>query len=170
MSLYQPSYMQPRNSTIDSNVKDEMVFSCQLNGNSLLFGYDIMIYDASTNELVYQLTSDSSKEIMQEDLQENQTALDTNKSEISKRETLLEQVVDDETDNTFRELILQTREECETILSQMEECISGTRPETEFFTLGDQVIDKITNCRTQGKAMQQRIETTYLTVLEEYQN
>ena len=126
MSLYQPSYMQPRNSTIDSNVKDEMVFSCQLNGNSLLFGYDIMIYDASTNELVYQLTSDSSKEIMQEDLQENQTALDTNKSEISKRETLLEQVVDDETDNTFRELILQTREECETILSQMEECISGS--------------------------------------------
>ena len=169
MSLYQPSYMQPRNSTIDSNVKDEMVFSCQLNGNSLLFGYDIMIYDASTNELVYQLTSDTSKEIMQEDLQEQQEALATNKSEISKRETLLDQVVDDETDNTFRNLILTTREECETILSQMEECISGSRPTSEFFTLGDQVIDKVTTCRTQGKAMQDRIENTYLTVLEEYQ-
>ena len=169
MSLYQPSYMQPRNSTIDSNVKDEMVFSCQLNGNSLLFGYDIMIYDASTNELVYQLTSDTSKEIMQEDLQEQQEALATNKSEISKRETLLDQVVDDETDNTFRNLILITREECETILSQMEECISGSRPESEFFTLGDQVIDKVTTCRTQGEAMQDRIENTYLTVLEEYQ-
>lgn len=169
MSLYQPSYMQPRNSTIDSNVKDEMVFSCQLNGNSLLFGYDIMIYDASTNELVYQLTSDTSKEIMQEDLQEQQEALATNKSEISKRETLLDQVVDDETDNTFRSLILTTREECETILSQMEECISGSRPTSEFFTLGDRVIDKVTICRTQGKAMQDRIENTYLTVLEEYQ-
>ena len=169
MSLYQPSYMQPRNSTIDSNVKDEMVFSCQLNGNSLLFGYDIMIYDASTNELVYQLTSDTSKEIMQEDLQEQQEALATNKSEISKRETLLDQVVDDETDNTFRNLILTTREECETILSQMEECISGSRPTSEFFTLGDQVIDKVTTCRTQGEAMQDRIENTYLTVLEEYQ-
>lgn len=169
MSLYQPSYMQPRNSTIDSNVKDEMVFSCQLNGNSLLFGYDIMIYDASTNELVYQLTSDTSKEIMQEDLQEQQEALATNKSEISKRETLLDQVVDDETDNTFRNLILTTREECETILSQMEECINGSRPTSEFFTLGDQVIDKVTTCRTQGEAMQDRIENTYLTILEEYQ-
>lgn len=169
MSLYQPSYMQPRNSTIDSNVKDEMVFSCQLNGNSLLFGYDIMIYDAGTNELVYQLTSDTSKEIMQNELQENQDALETNKSEITKRESLLEQVADDETDSTFRTLILTTREECETILSQMEECISGSRPTSEFFTLGDQVIDKVTTCRTQGKAMQQKIETTYLTVLEEYQ-
>lgn len=170
MSLYQPSYMQPRNSTIDCNVKDEMVFSCQLNGNSLLFGYNIIIYDAETNEEVFRLTSDESKEILQQNLTDSQAALETNKNDVTTRENLLKEVVDDNTDETFRTLILNTKDECETIFSQMEECLDGgTRPQDEFFTLGDQVISKVTDCRTQGTAMQNKIETYYLVKIEEYQ-
>ena len=169
MALYQPSYMQPRNSTIDCNVKDEMVFSCQLNGNSLLFGYDIEIYDAETNNLVYQLTSDASKQIMQKELTDAQQSLSTNGKELSKRENLLKEVVDDETSGSFIQLITLTREQCTTILAQMEECISGSRPSNQFFTLGDEVIEKVTSCRAQGKNMQNRIENYYLTILPKYQ-
>lgn len=169
MALYQPSYMQPRNSTIDSNVTDEMVFSCQLNGNSLLFGYDILIYDAETNDLVYQLTSESSKKIMQEQLSDTQDSYDKNNTEITTRENLLKELVDDSTADTFEELIVTTRQECETILSQMQECLAGNRPTSQFFTLGDQIITKVSNCRTQGKSMQSRIESHYLTIIGDYQ-
>ena len=65
MALYQPSYMSPRNSTIDATVEEQMQFSCQLNGNSLLYGYDIIIYNAETNAEVFKLSSNESKEILQ---------------------------------------------------------------------------------------------------------
>lgn len=55
--LYQPSFAYPHNQSIDCTDEDDMKFSWQLNGNNLLCGYNIQIYDLDTNNLVWELVS-----------------------------------------------------------------------------------------------------------------
>lgn len=57
MSLYQPSFAYPHNQSIDCTDEDDMKFSWQLNGNNLLCGYNIQIYDLNSNELIWELIS-----------------------------------------------------------------------------------------------------------------
>ena len=165
MALYQPSYMSPRNSTIDATVEEQMQFSCQLNGNSLLYGYDIIIYNAETNAEVFKLSSNESKEILQDELNDANSNLSQTKKNITDRENLLEELADDNTDTNFQNTLNQTNTDCTTKLSQMNECLIGLRPTSEFFTIGDQIISEITSDRELAKQVQDKIETHYLVVL-----
>lgn len=169
MALYQPSYMSPRNSTIDATVEEQMQFSCQLNGNSLLYGYDIIIYNAETNAEVFKLSSNKSKEILQKELNDANSNLSQTEKNITDRENLLEELADDNTDTNFQNTLNQTNTDCTTKLSQMNECLIGLRPTSEFFTIGDQIISEITSDRELAKQVQDKIETHYLVVLADYQ-
>lgn len=169
MALYQPSYMNPRNSTIDATIKEQMVFSCQLNGNSMLYGYDIKAYYADTNELAFQLTSDESKKILETELVNENTNLDNIKNGISTRENLLVELADDDADDNFQDSLNNTNTDCTEKLAQMNECIIGIRPTNEFFKIGDEIIKEVEKCRAEATTMKSRIETHYLVVLKTYQ-
>lgn len=169
LSLYQPSYMSPRNSTIDANIDEEMVFSCQLNGNSILYGYDILMYNPDTNDLVFQLTSAASKKTLQTSLDNAKKRLQQIESDISTREGLLKQLSQDTTDETYQNELNQMNTECLAAIVEMRECLSGERQESEFFTLGDSIKEKINQALSKAKTMQTRIETYYLAIIEKFQ-
>lgn len=62
MSLYQPSFLYPHNEAIDVTNKDDMKFSWRLNGNNLLCAYNIKVFDADTNQKVFELVDTSNQE------------------------------------------------------------------------------------------------------------
>lgn len=123
MSLYQPSYMSPRNSTIDTTVEEQLNFSCRLNGNSLLYGYDIVIYNAETNEIVFQLTSPESKSLLQQELASVQTEIATMVSQKTDREQLLKDFANDMTDDNFQTTLNKNRTTCLEKLQEMKNCL-----------------------------------------------
>lgn len=112
MSLYQPSYMTPRNSTIDTTVEEQLNFSCKLNGNSLLYGYDIIIYDAESNDIVFQLTSPESKTLLQKELASVQTEIAALATQKANREQLMKDFASDSADDNFLSTLRKNRELC----------------------------------------------------------
>ncbi len=124
MALYQPSYMSPRNSTIDTTKDDQLTFSCRLNGNSLLYGYDIKIYDASSNELKFQLTSAESKKMLQKQLQELQTEIAAETSQKATKERLMKEYVNDTIDDDFQDTLNENRRIGLQKIEQMKACIN----------------------------------------------
>lgn len=123
MSLYQPSYMSPRNSTIDTTVEEQLNFSCRLNGNSLLYGYDIIIYDAESNEKIFQLTSAESKRLLQQELSAVQTEIAAMVSQKANREQLLKDFANDMTDDNFQTTLNKNRTTCLEKLQEMKNCL-----------------------------------------------
>lgn len=171
MALYQPSYLQPRNSTIDANVAEEMEFSCKLNGNSILYGYDIFIYDIDTNEEVFRLTSDTSKNLLQKELTAEQSKLSKAKTDITTRENLLKEVTNDNTATNYQTQLNEIRIECEERLVQMSSYINGTTTEQQqFFVLGDLIIRDMNDCRNNlAPKVKTKIENHYLTIISDFQ-
>ncbi len=124
MALYQPSYMSPRNSTIDTTKDDQLTFSCRLNGNSLLYGYDIIIYDASSNEKQFQLTSNASKQMLKNQLQALQSEIVAETSQKTAKQNLLKEYANDTIDDNFQKTLNNNRVAGLEKIEQMKACIN----------------------------------------------